>query len=62
MLKQFKCDQCDSAFTENSSLKRHINALHLNIKPFKCDHCYATFTQSSVLKGHMSRPIPKPAN
>ena len=34
-----ECHLCDSTFTQKSSLRQHLWAVHLKKKPYKCKHC-----------------------
>ena len=38
--KSLSCPNCNSTFTTNSKLKRHIMTVHEGIKPFKCEFCH----------------------
>src|SRR5689334_5014248 len=55
--KSFKCLEsgCDSSFTRNTSLKRHMKDIHNKIQSFKCDRddCNSIFTQYRYLKQHI---------
>ncbi len=50
--KLFKCDVCDSRFTDKKKLKVHITLVHERKKLFKCDVCDEFFTQKTNLKTH----------
>lgn len=50
--KRFKCDICDSTFTQKTSLKQHKLTLHTGVKPFKCDVCERAFTRKRSLTKH----------
>ena len=49
----FKCDTCETVFTEMSSLKRHIHLVHENKEVHKCDFCEKSYTRKSDLKRHV---------
>ncbi|KAL5020607.1 hypothetical protein ScPMuIL_002312, partial [Solemya velum] len=49
--KPYKCDLCESAFSENGYLICH-KRVHTREKPFKCDLCESTFAQKSNLRNH----------
>ena len=51
--KSFKCNVCDTAFSEKSKLNGHIESVHEGKKPFQCRICDASFSQ----KGDMNRHI-----
>ena len=53
--KPFSCPNCDSIFTSNSKLKRHIMTVHEGIKPFKCEFCPLECGSNSDLKRHVAR-------
>ncbi|KAK3862793.1 hypothetical protein Pcinc_031372 [Petrolisthes cinctipes] len=50
--KTFKCDQCNSVFSQKCNLKRHIR-LHSGYKPYHCKECNASFYEQDSLKKHM---------
>ena len=50
--KSYKCDVCNSLFSQSSNLKRHM-FIHTREKTFKCTQCNSLFAQSSYLKHHM---------
>ncbi|KAJ8270224.1 hypothetical protein GJAV_G00111830 [Gymnothorax javanicus] len=45
------CNECDSKFTEEDSLKRHVLQVHSD-KPYKCDRCQASFRYKGNLASH----------
>jgi len=49
--KPFKCDICNIAFSQYSSLSTHKRT-HIGEKPFKCDICNKAFSQSTYLSRH----------
>lgn len=51
--KPYKCDHCDSCFTEKKSLKIHVRR-HTGEKPYKCSVCDKLFSQTGVLQSHMA--------
>lgn len=51
-VKAFKCNVCDSSFTTNGSLNRHM-IIHLNTKPFKCSLCEESFRTHLLRRKHM---------
>ena len=53
--KNFSCDKCDRKFTDKRDLKRHHDAVHLNIKQTKlysCNYCVKTFKFKKHLDSH----------
>ena len=53
--KPLSCPNCDSTFTSNSKMKRHIQTVHEGIKPFKCEFCPLECGSNSDLKRHVGR-------
>lgn len=53
-VRQFQCPKsgCQSSFTKNYALKRHIDFVHNNIRPHKCDNCSSTFRYPYLVKEH----------
>lgn len=51
-VKAFKCNVCDSSFTTNGSLNRHL-IIHLNTKPFRCTLCEQSFRTHLLRRKHM---------
>ncbi|KAG7456854.1 hypothetical protein MATL_G00240330 [Megalops atlanticus] len=47
----FFCNECDSKFAEEESLKRHVLQVHSD-KPYKCDRCQASFRYKGNLASH----------
>ncbi|CAH2247990.1 B-cell lymphoma 6 [Pelobates cultripes] len=47
----FFCNECDSRFSEEGSLKRHTLQMHSD-KPYKCDRCQASFRYKGNLASH----------
>ncbi|GIQ90582.1 hypothetical protein KIPB_013426, partial [Kipferlia bialata] len=52
--KPFQCPQCKKGFTENGTLKIHIESVHLGIR-WKCQCCDRITTQRSSCVQHMNR-------
>jgi KRAB domain-containing zinc finger protein len=49
--KDFKCDQCDKAYSQKGDLNTHINATHKKIKGVWCDLCdYSSYTRADLEK------------
>ena len=47
------CDECDQSFTSASSLERHINLVHNNLREFKCRDCEYGASVKEDLMVHM---------
>ncbi|TRY96464.1 hypothetical protein DNTS_027534 [Danionella cerebrum] len=47
----FFCNECDSKFAEEETLKRHMLQVHSD-KPYKCDRCQAAFRYKGNLASH----------
>ncbi|XP_056607240.1 BCL6A transcription repressor a isoform X3 [Triplophysa dalaica] len=45
------CNECDSKFTKEEALKRHMLQVHSD-KPYKCDRCQAAFRYKGNLASH----------
>lgn len=45
------CNECDSKFTKEEALKRHMLQVH-SVKPYKCDRCQAAFRYKGNLASH----------
>ena len=54
-VKRIRCevDHCNKTFTEFSNMKRHVKAVHQQIKNFQCELCNATFYRKQHLKQHL---------
>ena len=52
--KTFTCDDCDSAFVDQSGLNRHVRLVHEKRRDYKCDLCNETFQNHSHLVRHLS--------
>ena len=53
--KDYNCELCGKAFSEERNLKFHIHTVHEGNKDFKCDSCGRTFATPSGLKGHIEK-------
>ena len=49
----YKCESCGKSFSESGSLKRHIHAIHEDLRDHKCDICEETFSKTIDLKEHI---------
>jgi predicted nucleic acid binding AN1-type Zn finger protein len=43
--ESFKCNVCDTAFSEKNKLNGHIESVHEGKKPFKCNDCGTAFSK-----------------
>ena len=50
--QKFPCEICQQTFTKRSSVKTHIDTVHLKLKPYKCEDCGKEFLQASHLNFH----------
>ena len=51
--RPYKCDSCDSSFTQISNLYSHLKKVHSGGKPYKCDFCPFRATRKNDLKLHV---------
>ncbi len=52
-LKQFACELCGRAFTEQSSLQAHTEVVHDKIKNHVCNLCDKLFPSEYAMAEHM---------
>lgn len=50
--KKVQCSVCNKALSDNSSLKKHIQSVHLDITKIKCDLCVKQFSTKQQFKNH----------
>jgi len=50
-LRPFSCF-CGQSFGQKSSLNKHVQAIHEQLKLFECDICFSAFSQKSYMKQH----------
>ena len=51
--KKFKCEQCTSKFATPAHLRRHVTAIHDEIRlVYKCDQCDKKYSTTEGLKEH----------
>ncbi|RMC15683.1 hypothetical protein DUI87_07885 [Hirundo rustica rustica] len=53
-VKAFSCSICNTSFTTNGSLTRHM-ATHMSMKPYKCPFCDESFRTTVHCKKHMKK-------
>ena len=53
--KSRNCEICGHDFASPASKRRHVLAIHENIRPFECQICGKTFTRNELLRGHQQR-------
>ena len=46
------CKMCHASFTTMSSLRRHHNSVHMQVKMFECNACGKRFTQKENYTDH----------
>ena len=51
--KPFKCNICDTAFSQKQKLNGHVKSVHEGMEPFKCNICDKAFSYKHTLKGHV---------
>ena len=49
------CEFCGRIFKSRSTLREHIDSLHLNKKPFKCEDCGKGFPSNHRLSDHIAQ-------
>ena len=52
--KKFECEYDQCAYVGGSvyRLKKHVDAIHLQLRPFQCEVCDASFKRKAHLEGH----------
>ena len=50
--KTYPCPECDSSFTDKSSMKKHIRSQHEGIK-YPCNQCDYKATRNRNLQTHI---------
>ena len=48
--KPFRCERCESSYSQKGSLKRHVAAVHDGMKPFRCELCDYSCSRKDHLK------------
>ena len=51
--ESFKCNVCDTAFSEKNKLNGHIESVHEGKKTFKCNQCDNTFSLIENMNTHI---------
>ena len=51
--KSLQCDQCEKAFYDAYTLKRHVTTVHEGLRPFACPCCSQTFPIKKNLHRHI---------
>ena len=51
--KEFKCNNCNAAFSRKVYIDRHIKSVHGGVKSLKCDICDKSFSYSGYLRNHI---------
>ncbi|KAM3955991.1 zinc finger Y-chromosomal protein 1-like [Aphomia sociella] len=52
--KRFTCAECNAKFVTKTSLKQHVDFVHLKNSKYECDKCLKVFKNNSGLKKHVS--------
>ena len=52
---KFICSYCQKSFSRETSLKDHINTIHIGTKEHKCTKCEAKYSTSATLKCHIKK-------
>ena len=52
-IKDHFCESCGKSFTEPRLLRRHVNAVHLNIRDHTCSTCGNCFKNKQTLQKHV---------
>ena len=50
--RKFKCDKCEKAFRQLSTLTQHKASKHTSSKPYVCEICTKSFSRVSILINH----------
>jgi len=50
--RKFKCDKCEKAFRQLSTLTQHKASKHSSSKPYVCEICTKSFSRVSILINH----------
>lgn len=51
--KAFPCVMCDTQFTSESSIKKHVRNVHFRMEAFECPVCRKQIQQRSHLRDHI---------
>ncbi|XP_001656839.2 zinc finger protein 28 [Aedes aegypti] len=51
-VKRHACSFCNKQFAHDTTLRKHINSVHLKLKRYQCQHCQESFTDPSSLRYH----------
>ena len=55
----YRCEECNISFTQKYSVKKHIDAVHKQIRPYQCPNCEKSFSRKLSLKRHTDAIHPK---
>ena len=53
--KTLKCKICNTIFSTNWNLSRHLSSVHEGKKPFQCSFCGALFSTKVHMKAHITK-------
>ncbi|XP_062562513.1 zinc finger protein 12-like [Armigeres subalbatus] len=51
-VKRHVCSFCSKQFAHDTTLRKHINSIHLKLKKYQCKQCQESFTDPSSLRYH----------
>lgn len=52
-----KCEACNKWLSDRSALRKHVLAVHLDLRKTKCDYCGKPFRNNQQKNVHMKRNI-----
>ena len=50
---RWTCNRCGRTFCSQTSLKRHIDTVHMKLTLFRCPVCNSTYSRKDVWKSHL---------
>uniref|UniRef100_H2Z1Q9 C2H2-type domain-containing protein n=1 Tax=Ciona savignyi TaxID=51511 RepID=H2Z1Q9_CIOSA len=55
--RPFKCTKCEKSFRHPSTLKKHVTALHDNLKSYICETCGRAFNHVNSFRRHKQNKV-----